>query len=74
MQKALEVLLRTPDLNESDITMVTYISRGLLSSLTEARSVLRVIAQQTDYIRFPVYIHTCAVIDGKYYFFKNPSI
>ncbi|XP_066248264.1 VWFA and cache domain-containing protein 1 [Euwallacea similis] len=63
MQKAIDVLLKTPNLSENDVTVITYISRGLLSSLTEARSVLKVIAQQTDYIRWPIYIHTCAVID-----------
>ncbi|KAL1492905.1 hypothetical protein ABEB36_011074 [Hypothenemus hampei] len=63
IQKALEIILNSSDLNENDITMVTYISRGLLSSLTEAKSVLKVMAQQTNSLGSPVYIHTCAVID-----------
>ncbi|XP_030748339.1 VWFA and cache domain-containing protein 1 [Sitophilus oryzae] len=63
MQKSLDVILNTQDFGEQDMVMVTYISRGLLSSLTEARSVLKIIAQQTEDIKLPVYIHTCAVID-----------
>ncbi|CAG9759360.1 unnamed protein product [Ceutorhynchus assimilis] len=63
MQKALEAILTTSSLNDDEIVMVMYISRGLLSSLAEARSVLKVIAFQTDFISSPVFIHTCAVID-----------
>ncbi|XP_019765381.2 VWFA and cache domain-containing protein 1 [Dendroctonus ponderosae] len=63
IQKALEVVLKTSNLTPDDITVIIYISRGLLSSLTEARRVLTVMAQQTNFVHFPIYIHTCAVID-----------
>lgn len=64
IKKALEVVSKTPNLAADDITVIIYVSRGLLSSLTEARRVLTVMAEQTNFLHFTIYIHTCAVIDG----------
>lgn len=45
--------------------MIMYISRGLLSSLAEARDVLDTIAYHNNKLHFNVIINTYAVIDGK---------
>ncbi|XP_050314411.1 VWFA and cache domain-containing protein 1 [Anthonomus grandis grandis] len=62
IKKALQ-LLSDDKVEEGDSVIVVYISRGLLSSLTEAKSVLKVINEQTKNITFPVLLNTCAVID-----------
>lgn len=45
--------------------MIIYISRGLLSSLTEAREVMEMIATHNSRTQHKVIINTYAVIDGK---------
>ena len=45
--------------------MIIYISRGLLSSLTEAREVMDKIAQNNGRLNHRVIINTYAVIDSK---------
>lgn len=44
--------------------MIVYISRGLMSSLTEAREVLDNIAVENGHMGHKVIINTYAVIDG----------
>jgi uncharacterized protein YrrD len=46
--------------------MIVYISRGLLSSLAEARDVMETNASMNGRLRNRVIINTYAVIDGKY--------
>lgn len=55
-------------LNESTIiapVLMVYISRGLLSQMTEAKVVLETIAAGQNRLRKPVVINTCAIILGK---------
>ena len=47
--------------------MIIYISRGLLSSLTEAKDVLNTIAVENGKMQNRVTINTYVVIDGKLY-------
>ena len=47
--------------------MIIYISRGLLSSLTEAREVMDTIAYNNGRLDNRVVINTYAVIDSKLY-------
>lgn len=51
------------DTNVSPILML-YISRGLLSEMTEAKIVLETIASGQSRLQKPVIIHTCAIILG----------
>lgn len=44
--------------------MLLYISRGLLSSLTEAKMVMETISDMFNDIENSIIINTCAVIDG----------
>ncbi|XP_060536991.1 VWFA and cache domain-containing protein 1 [Cylas formicarius] len=62
IQVALDIALKNTNLDNETI-MIAYISRGLLSSLREARTVLKTVAQYTDNIKTAIVIHTCAVID-----------
>ena len=48
--------------------MIIYISRGLLSSLTEAREVMDTIAYNNGRLDNRVVINTYAVIDSKLYY------
>jgi hypothetical protein len=61
LQKALKVVEQSQIQNET--VMILYISRGLLSSLTEAKAVLESIQQSSENITSPFVINTCAVID-----------
>lgn len=61
LQKALKVIEKSQIQNET--VMILYISRGLLSSLTEAKTVLETIQQASENISCPFVINTCAVID-----------
>ena len=45
--------------------MIVYISRGLLSSLTEARDVMDAISVDNAFTGHRVVINTYAVIDGE---------
>jgi len=49
----------------SEPAMIVYISRGLLSSLTEARDVLDAISEENAITGHRVVINTYAVIDGE---------
>ena len=49
----------------SEPAMIVYISRGLLSSLTEARPVLDAISEENALTGHRVVINTYAVIDGE---------
>ena len=49
----------------TDNAMIVYISRGLLSSLAEARDVMETIASMNGRLKNRVIINTYAVIDGK---------
>jgi hypothetical protein len=66
LQKALKVVEQSQIQNET--VMILYISRGLLSSLTEAKAVLESIQQSSENITSPFVINTCAVIDGQFRF------
>ena len=46
--------------------MIIYVSRGLLSSLTEAREVMDMIAYHNGRLNHRVIINTYAVIDSKF--------
>lgn len=63
-QHAFEVIA-TSDIPENETVMLLYISRGLLSSLSEARMVMEVISEMQRDIRSNVIINTCAVINGR---------
>ena len=54
---------QSPCITES--ALIVYISRGLLSSLTEAKQVLDTIARFNGHLQHHVTISTFAVIDGK---------
>ena len=43
-----------------------YISRGLLSPLSEAKNVLQAISNGQQELPFPVVINTCAIVIGNY--------
>ena len=47
--------------------MIIYVSRGLLSSLTEAREVMDMIAYNNGRLDHRVIINTYAVIDSKFH-------
>lgn len=63
-QHALDVIA-TSDIGANDTVMLLYISRGLLSSLSEAKTVMQTISDMLPYVRSNVIINTCAVINGK---------
>lgn len=45
--------------------LLVYVSRGLLSPLTEAKSVLEAIANGQKILPVPIVINTCAIVFGK---------
>ena len=47
-----------------------YISRGLLSPLSEAKNVLQAISNGQQELPFPVVINTCAIVIGDYLLFN----
>lgn len=65
ISKGFETIRNTLDeVNSSDmVPMIIYISRGLLNSLTEAKSVLSLIAEENEKLNFSVILNTFAVID-----------
>ncbi|RZC40016.1 VWFA and cache domain-containing protein 1 [Asbolus verrucosus] len=63
LQKALKVIEQNQIQNET--VMILYVSRGLLSSLTEAKTVLETILQASENVTSPFIINTCTAIDGK---------
>lgn len=50
--------------NKNVPVFMVYISRGLLSPLNEARSVLEAIAQGQRLLKYPIIINTCAIVLG----------
>ncbi|KAJ8936685.1 hypothetical protein NQ318_012504 [Aromia moschata] len=62
IQKALEIVSNERALIRDETIMILYISRGLLSSLMEPKSVLATIAEFTDNNNISLVINTCAVI------------
>lgn len=50
--------------NKNVPVFMVYISRGLLSPLTEAKGVLEAIAQGQRLLKYPVVIQTCAIVLG----------
>lgn len=58
---------------------MVYISRGLVSPLTEAKGVLQAIASGQRLLRIPVVINTCAIVLGEFkrtsrsFTVKNPN-
>ena len=48
-----------------EAALIIYVSRGLLSSLTEAKDVLDTIAQENGRLEHRVIISTFAVVDGE---------
>lgn len=71
-QQILQAVLYS-DIPQNETVMVLYISRGLLSSLREAKTVLQTISDVMEQIQNPVIINTCAVINGKLQSFENPE-
>lgn len=63
LEKALQVINMEKHKLLNETTMILYVSRGLLSSLTEAKSILQMIAKYTDHFHNDFVINTCAVID-----------
>ena len=49
----------------SEKALIVFISRGLLTSLTDARDVLQVIAKANGKLHHQVAINTYVVIEGK---------
>lgn len=52
------------DIPQNETVMLLYISRGLLSSLREAKAVLQTIFDGLKQVNNTVVINTCAVING----------
>lgn len=63
-QHALNVIA-TSDIGANETVMLLYISRGLLSSLSEAKIVMETIAEMLPKVERNVIINTCAVINGE---------
>ncbi|XP_055857843.1 VWFA and cache domain-containing protein CG16868 [Episyrphus balteatus] len=55
-------LLRQQNLSENEPLEFIYVTRGLLTRLSDARSVLAAIALGQQMLPFPITINTCAVI------------
>lgn len=66
-QQALHTI-KASNISTNETVMLIYISRGLLSVLTEAKTVLKTISENLSIVNNSIIINTCAVIDG------NPSI
>lgn len=63
-QHALNVIA-TSDIATNETVMLLYISRGLLSSLSEAKTVMQTISEMLPEVQKNVIINTCAVINGE---------
>ncbi|KAB0801153.1 hypothetical protein PPYR_05507 [Photinus pyralis] len=55
--------IKSSNISANESVMLLYISRGLLSSLTEAKTVLETISSMVDELDNKILINTCAVID-----------
>lgn len=62
-----EQALKTAQLVDSvsETVMIIYISRGLVTSLGEAKNVLETILHQSEDIDAQLVINTCTITDGK---------
>lgn len=54
------------NISNNETVMLIYVSRGLLSVLTEAKTVLKTISESLNVVNNSIIINTCAVIDGTY--------
>ncbi|KAK4871749.1 hypothetical protein RN001_015873 [Aquatica leii] len=61
-QQALQTI-KSSNISNNETVMLLYISRGLLSSLTEAKAVLETILSMVTNLDNKIIINTCAVID-----------
>ncbi|KAF5289595.1 hypothetical protein FQA39_LY15042 [Lamprigera yunnana] len=55
--------IKSSNISNNETVMLLYISRGLLSSLTEAKTVLETILSMINNLDNKIIINTCAVID-----------
>ena len=62
---SLNILIYFTLLHHPDKVMILYVSRGLLSSLTEAKQVMEVLSLHNARLEHRVIINTYPVIDGK---------
>lgn len=69
-----EIISNSVPSNATAPILVVYLSRGLLSSLTEAKTVLQTIAEGRETTAHNVIINTCALIDGMISFPSNKLI
>lgn len=67
-QNVFEIISNSVPSNVTAPILVVYLSRGLLSSLTDAKTVLQTIAEGREATPHDIVINTCALIDGE---FKN---
>lgn len=58
-------VIAASDINVNETVMLLYISRGLLSSLGEAKIVMEVISEMMTKVERNVVINTCAVVNGR---------
>lgn len=70
-QHALNIIA-TSDIGANETVMLLYVSRGLLSSLSEAKTVMQTISEVLPKIEKNVIINTCAVINGEEHLLTNP--
>ncbi|GJQ69938.1 hypothetical protein Trydic_g13334 [Trypoxylus dichotomus] len=61
-QQALQTI-NASNIPNNETVMLIYISRGLLSVLTEAKTVLKTISEHLSIVNNSIIINTCAVID-----------
>ncbi|XP_017769692.1 PREDICTED: VWFA and cache domain-containing protein 1 [Nicrophorus vespilloides] len=62
LKEALQII-KYSKIPSNESIMILYVSRGLLSSLTESKTVLETISKNLEGIKNPIIINTCAVID-----------
>lgn len=62
-QNVFEIISNSVPANVTAPILVVYLSRGLLSSLTDAKTVLQTIAEGRDATPQDIVINTCALID-----------
>ncbi|KAJ8980589.1 hypothetical protein NQ317_018716 [Molorchus minor] len=62
IQKGLEIISKEARLIGNNTVMLLYVSRGLLSSLSEPRNILEAVAQFTNSYNVSLIINTCAIL------------
>lgn len=72
-QSALNVIA-TSDIGANGTVMLLYISRGLLSSLSEAKTVMETINAMMPKVQSGVVINTCAVVNGEIFSIRKKSL